>query len=589
MSEIIGSDQARRYVNAIFIDSRGNVWLGTNEGIILFKEEKGESILYTVKNGLAGNTIQGIAEDDHGNLWISTNNGLSKMMFSEENSFHPSFTNYCEQDGLSGNEFKRRAVFKNVSGMMYFGTSEGFSFFHPDSIRLNQTPPEVIFGEMQLLKFSANNTGGNKYLVPNINSISVIKLPYNKTDFIISFAALNYLNPKQNQYKYMLSGYDNDWVISSEERNATYKNLKPGKYLFMVSGSNNDGVWSNKTKTLTIIIEPPFWQTLLFRLVLIAFVGALLYLFYKLRVRSIEKEKHRLELIVAKRTNELSDANVKLEEQSEELFTQNEELKRSQQELSLYKDHLEEKVALRTRELEIAKDKAEESERLKSSFLANMSHEIRTPLNAIIGFTALYEKPGVDNQKRKKYSDVIHSNTQSLLRLIDDILDLSTIEANQIKINYSLFPPLKIVDEVYQQFLPMATEAVQLQLKINDDSSSVVITADEQRFRQIISNLLGNAFKFTEQGVIELGFYPNNDNAVVFFVKDSGIGISKEDQKMVFNHFTKVEGKDKLFRGAGLGLAICKQLTELMGGKIWLESEPSHGSTFFFTLPVNRS
>jgi signal transduction histidine kinase len=263
-------------------------------------------------------------------------------------------------------------------------------------------------------------------------------------------------------------------------------------------------------------------------------------------------------------------------------------LRQNQEQLSLYKDQLEELVIKRTAELEKAKTKAEESDRLKSTFLANMSHEIRTPLNAIAGFTGLFDDPDTDAETRKTYHRIIQSNTETLLHLIDDILDLSSIEANQITIRHTLFPPMKIFRELYRQFLPQATDSVEFHLKTDDNSQSAIINSDEYRFRQILSNLISNAFKFTENGSIEMGFYPNSQDQMVFYVKDSGIGISKEEQKIIFNHFTKVEKTTKIFRGVGLGLAICKQLTELLGGKIWIESEPGNGSTFFFTQPIPK-
>jgi signal transduction histidine kinase/ligand-binding sensor domain-containing protein len=578
-----------RFIIVIFKDSRNNIWLGTNEGLLLFNEDEKESHIHTTQDGLAGNTVQGILEDTHGNLWISTNNGLSKFVHAVEHPGSPEFINFNESDGLSGSEFKSRAVFKNKSGQMYLGTSQGFSYFHPDSIFLNPTPPEVVFVEMQLLQFQSGNNSEENLLVQNINSIEKVELSYSKSDFVITFAALNYLNPQNNKYKYMLGGYDPDWVPAGNHRTATYKNLQPGKYTFMVLGSNNDEIWSKDPKTLQITIHPPFWQTWWFRVIMILIVLSTVFLVFSWRVKAIQKEKRKLEKLVEERTTELSDANVRLEEQSEELINQNEELRQNQEQLSLYKDQLEELVVKRTSELEKAKTKAEESDRLKSTFLANMSHEIRTPLNAITGFAGLFDDPDIDAETRKTYYSIIQANSHTLLRLIDDILDLSTIQANQIIMKFTQFAPIKVFREVYLQFLPEATGSVAFHLKTDEDAESAVIYADEYRFRQIITNLISNAFKFTENGSIEIGFHLYSRDQMVFYVKDSGIGISEEEQKIIFNHFTKVEKETRIFRGVGLGLAICKQLAELMGGKIWIESAPDKGSTFFFTQPISKS
>jgi len=588
LSNITYENINSRYIIVIFKDSQHNIWLGTNFGLQLFNEDEAKSHIFTTQDGLAGNTIQGIVEDSQGNLWISTNNGLSKFVNAVNNHNSSNFINYNELDGLSSNEFKGRSVFKNKSENIFLGTSQGFSYFYPESIFLNQTPPKVVFVEMQLLQSQSDKNLKGKFLVPKINSLKNIELSYNKSDFTISFSALNYLNPEKNNYKYKLDGYDPDWTVAGNHRTATYKNLQPGEYTFMVLGSNNDGIWSKSAKSLKITINPPYWQTWWFRFTLLLLLFGIIYLLFSLRLKAIKREKRKLEKLVAERTTELSEVNNKLEEQSEELTNQNEELKQNQEQLSQYKDQLEELVIKRTNQLEKAKNKAEESDRLKTSFLANMSHEIRTPLNAIVGFTGLFDDPDIDAETRKTYYNIIQTNTDSLLHLIDDILDLSTIVGNHITINPTLYHPLKIIREVHQQFLPQVKTDVDFQLKIGDNCESILINSDEYRFRQILSNLVSNAFKFTEKGSVEIGCYIKSQNQMVFYVKDSGIGISKEDQKIIFNHFTKVEKTTKIFRGVGLGLAICKQLTELLDGEIWIESDLGKGSTFFFTQPLSK-
>lgn len=586
LSNAFSNDKVSRYVTFIFVDSRKNIWLGTNNGLVLFDTNIANFKLYTSLNGLAGNTIQGIEEDNDGNLWISTNSGLSKFINAIHLPDSCNIINFFESDGLAANDFKRGAIFKNKAGQILLGTSHGITYFNPDNIYLNNIPPIIVLTEMQLLQQKSTKASEDYTIIKNINHKEVITLPYNKSDFLLTFSALNYLNTTSNNYKYQLQGYDPDWINSEGQRTATYKNLKPGEYIFKVIASNNDNLWNTEPKTLRIVISPPFWQTWLFKLAFIICFAGLIYLVFTLRFKAIQHEKRKLEKLVGKRTLELELANGKLEEQSEELLQQNTELKRNQKELSLHKDQLEELVIKRTTELEKAKNKAEDSERLKTVFLANISHEIRTPLNAITGFALLYENPNLNADKRNNYFKIIQSNTKQLLMLMDDILDLSSIETNQLKVNYSTFSPANICHEIHQQYQTNLTDSLQFKLNITANDFTIEINSDQNRFRQILSNLVSNAFKFTEQGLIEIGFYRDKYGSIIFYVKDSGKGIPPAEQPYIFEAFTKFESDTKFHSGAGLGLTLSKQLTELLGGQIWFDSQINVGSTFYFSLPI---
>lgn len=233
------------------------------------------------------------------------------------------------------------------------------------------------------------------------------------------------------------------------------------------------------------------------------------------------------------------------------------------------------------KELEAARIKAEESDRLKSAFLANMSHEIRTPLNAIVGFSKLVIDAECTNEK-EQYAEIIERNSEILLNLFNDILDLSSLEADSLSFNIR---PIKLIDiclQLEQQFCYKVKNGTKLIL--DDVDTELYVSGDWNRIIQIISNLLSNAAKFTPKGEIHFG-YREKEDFVEFYVKDSGIGIPAERVATIFQRFGKI---NDFVQGAGLGLTLCRMLVEKMGGRIWLRSQEGKGSRFYFTLPLIR-
>jgi len=287
-------------------------------------------------------------------------------------------------------------------------------------------------------------------------------------------------------------------------------------------------------------------------------------------------------------------------EQHDKILHQNEEIKKVDKELLHHKENLEKIVKERTQELEktnlelkVAINKAEESDRLKTAFLANMSHEIRTPMNAIIGFSLLLKDPKMSRENLNNFVDIIAERGNQLLNIINDIIDISKIESGKISIHKSACNVNQLFDDLYTMFYRTKELIKKSHLELRyvkpDVYDDIIINTDTSRLKQILSNLIDNAIKFTQAGFVEMGFSmleSNGSKKIQFYVKDSGIGISMENRGLIFNRFRQIdESHTRLFGGTGIGLSISQNLAELLGGNLTVDSKKGEGSTFYLTLP----
>ncbi len=268
---------------------------------------------------------------------------------------------------------------------------------------------------------------------------------------------------------------------------------------------------------------------------------------------------------------ELKEKNYQLENQYEEYSQLNEVLRKTNQ------------------DLEIAKSKAEESDKLKTAFLQNMSHEIRTPLNGILGFTGLLTKKDISNDEIEEFTTVIEHSSRRLLELVNNVLDIAKIETGQMNMRLDAFSVNSLITNLYSFFYQSAVlKGIELSFELGLSNENSIIYSDETKLHQVLSNLINNSMKFTKNGKINFG-YSITGERIIFFVKDTGIGISKEHQAKIFDRFTQVDlSITRGNEGAGLGLAICKGIIEALGGRIWVESEYSKGTTFYFEIPLLR-
>ncbi len=239
-------------------------------------------------------------------------------------------------------------------------------------------------------------------------------------------------------------------------------------------------------------------------------------------------------------------------------------------------------------ELIKAKEKAEESDKLKSAFLANMSHEIRTPMNGLIGFSELISQPGLEEEERLRYAEIINSSCNQLLKIVNDLIDISQIETKQINIRKESFDINIMVDDLERFFQPQVKNKNFSLSTIKSSAEAFFISTDKTKLRQILTNLISNAIKFTSIGYVKFGYYIS-DLTIKFFVSDSGKGIPSKFHALIFDRFRQVDNENWEYGGTGLGLSIAKAYTEILGGKISLISEPDNGAEFTFTIPVNNS
>ena len=566
----------RPYISSLFEDAHGRVLVGTNYGVLELDTVQKK----IVRNQLFKNfttTIQGITEDANNNIWISTQQGIKRFIADTSTNKPYVVEHFTYHDGISADETKPRSIYRNSKGYIFVGTSQGITFFHEDSIYMNTNIPRVEITDMLLLNFSPNE---NAEYIPITNTSffnDTIVLKHTATDFIIRYAALNYLVPQKNRYFYKLVGHNSEWIDAGTQTSVTYTNMQPGTYVFQVIGSNNDGVWNTEPAKLTIVIKYPWWQTIYFKIVLVLLVILGIWGVIKFRVAIYKAQQIKLTQKVEERTQELSQTNKVLQTKQEQISRQNKELFR-------HRNELQNLVEERTADLLIAKQKAEESDRLKSAFLSNMSHEIRTPMNAIVGFSEMLVQDELTEDEKVEFVRIISESSKQLLRIVDDILDISRIETGSMSITTEVVDLHAVMAELRDFFEPqMRSKGIQFIQDI--PSQAVVLETDRTKLFQIFTNLIGNALKFTRSGEVCCG-YVVQENQIQFFVKDTGVGIPKRLHEKIFERFRQADLKvSRTHGGTGLGLAICKRLVELMSGTIWLESEINIGSSFYFTLP----
>ena len=512
-------------INCMVFDKIGNLWIGTNIGLSKFDIKENKFTSYTTTKGLTNNFISSILLDDDNNLWISTNKGLNKFNIEKENIIA-----FTKMDGIYGYQFNLNSSFKHEDGLMVFGSTNGITYFNPKDIK-NPTANEnqVVIGEIYI--------GKSKVVYDNKELI----LDYNDKDISITYFLPVYEKLNSITYEYMIEGFDSDWIYLDRKSYLNIKTLDSGKYTLKIRARDGYGNLTKET-SMNIKVKKPFWKTSLAYLIyLIVFSAIAFYILNYVKI---------LQNLVNQKTMNLNKQLEENKKLSEELIN---------------------------------------NEKFKNDYFVNLSHELRTPINVISSIlqltNSMISNKTMTYERAKYYTKIVSRNCESLLKVINDIIDSSKIETGNYKLNKKNNDIVYIVEEVALSMINFIEEKG-LSLIIDPEIEEKVISCDETEIERCVINLLANSTKFTNEGGEIRVYIKEVKDYIEITIEDNGIGISQEDQAFIFNKFAQVEGNGATkATSSGIGLTLVKNIVDLHGGYIRLESEINKGSKFTIGLP----
>ncbi len=509
--------------------SRQHLWIGSMEGLILFDLDQDSLTYFTDSNGIEGRQIFGFLEDDHDNLWLSTDMGITKFNMKTKKTRNFGSAGEFPRPSIKDNNMDYHAFTKLHNGRLMFGFgTSGYVSFHPDSVREDSSQFDTFITGFTVFG-EPIIPGPDNPLKTNVTTASEIHLKHDQNSFTLEFATLDYSSPLKTSYSYILEGFQDNWVSSGHGASAIFTNIPPGEYVFRAMSSNMGGI-RNKEASIMIIITPPWWKTWwAYSIYGFLFLG-LLY-----GARNYELNRQKLK----------HDAEL---------------------------EHIE-------------AEKLREMDQMKSRFFANISHEFRTPLTLIEGpARRILGEEG----SPKENAHLIVRNSSRLLQLVNQLLDLSKIEAGQIKLKVEHTNLCDLVKGIGAAFETMAKKK-DIRYKVEVPEREEYGWVDGDAVEKCITNLISNAMKFTPEGGSVTLAMESDGLRMAIRVSDSGIGLDESNMQRVFDRFYQVDTKGTHeYEGTGIGLALTKELVELHHGAIGIESTPGVGSTFTISIPVNK-
>ncbi len=513
-------------VSSVCQDTSGNYWIGSDVGLIRFFPDDSSFSIYKHKYSQEHLAIGYLKRDNTGNLWFFSDKGIVRFspFENEENTFRAITRN----DGMPFTEFYPWEFHIDRDGIIYCGgvrgSGNGFFYFDPKDMERNTHIPPVVFTSFRVRNEEAE-------MDSSITVARNIALKYHQNHFSFEFAALDYVNPQQNQYAYMLEGYDEDWIYSGNRNFVNYTGVPPGEYTFRVKGSNNDGLWNETGNSIRMTISPPPWKTWwAYTIYGIAFIS----------------------LIIAWRRYDLKRQKLK--------------------------------QALEIEQVEA--EKLKELDKMKSQFFANISHEFRTPLTLILGPLEKFSKK-VRAEEDLQDLNIMQRNARRMQTLINQLLNLSKIESGQMKLQAWEEDIVSLTRGYIQSFESLARQQ-QIRLGFRSGPDYLPVYIDRDKIEKILYNLLSNAIKFNRKGGrVDVGL-ERKDEAVLITISDTGPGIPPEQLEHIFDRFYSA-ANSTYQEGTGIGLALTKELVALHHGSIRVESEAGNGTTFTVTLPLGKA
>lgn len=534
------------------------LWVGTEDrGLLRLEISNGipdliNRSIYGTSAGMPDYVIHIILRDDDNNFWFNTNRGIFTVSKQQLEAFHrneiPAIrgVSYRESDGLrnrEGNGGVQWAGIRASDGSLWLPGQDGVVVVDPAGMTVNDRIPPVVIEDLQTGgKIILNKTG------------TPIKLASDERDFEIRFTGLSLTSPEEAWFRYRLAGYNDAWQEVGDRRNAMYTNIPAGTYTFEVTASNNSGLWNPEPASVTIIVAPRFVETAGFRLLVLVLLAGVFFGGIRWRVSALKKNELRLKKLVDEKTSQLTREKRITEEQAGLLQEQ--------------------------------ADRLQELDRAKTRFFTNITHEFRTPLTLITGplQRMLTSEDGRFNAETRQEFEMMLRNSDRLLRLINQTLDLTHLEHGKVKLRITEIELNEFLESLTELFRPVCNER-DLELIYQPADSPCHIFADPDKLDKIIANLLSNAVKFTPQGGRITVTINDIDGGVEIGVSDTGIGIPHDELEKVFNRFYQVDSSETRFHeGSGVGLSLANEFSILHHGELRVNSELGRGSTFLLSL-----